>query len=174
MRSAARHGRATPGCSRCGRGWRGSRAAARRRRSSRWAAVVVAAAAIPATEVRIGDEHRGVPELRADSVYNLDTAVITERFEIGVDVLTVIAETVPEGCIDYEVMSTLDDFEWHMRNVDGVQSVLSLAGVARNINSNWNEGSLKWRTLPRKPLLPRAVRPRPCRRRAGCSTSTAA
>ena len=113
------------------------------------AAVLVAAAVVPATQVRIGDEHQGVPELRADSVYNLDTAVITERFEIGVDVLTVIAETVPEGCIDYEVMSTLDEFEWHMRNVDGVQSVLSLAGVARNINSNWNEGSLKWRTLPR-------------------------
>ena len=113
------------------------------------AAVLVAAAVVPATQVRIGDEHRGVPELRADSVYNLDTAAITERFEIGVDVLTVIAETVPEGCIDYEVMSTLDEFEWRMRNVDGVQSVLSLAGIARKINSNWNEGSLKWRTLPR-------------------------
>ena len=113
------------------------------------AAVLIAAAAVPATEVRIGDEHQGVPELRANSVYNLDTAVITDRFEIGVDVLTVIAETVPEGCIDYEVMSTLDDFEWHMHNVEGVQSVLSLAGIARKINSNWNEGSLKWRALPR-------------------------
>ena len=113
------------------------------------AAILVAAGVRPATEVRVGDEHRGVPELRADSVYNLDTAVITERFEIGVDVLTVIAETVAEGCIDYEVMRTLDDFEWHMLNVEGVQSVLSLAGIARKINSNWNEGNLKWRTLPR-------------------------
>ena len=36
-----------------------------------------------------------------------------------------------------------------MRNVPGVQSVLGLAGVARNLNAGWNEGNLKWRTLPR-------------------------
>ena len=126
------------------------------------AVLLIAAGARFAPQVRVGDEHRGVPELRADSVYNLDTAAITERFEIGVDVLTVIAETVAEGCIDYEVMSTLDDFEWHMRNVDGVQSVLGLAGVARNVNASWNEGSLKWRTLPRNHYtLVQAVSPVP-------------
>ena len=113
------------------------------------AVVLLAAGARFAPEVRVGDEHRGVPELRADSVYNLDSAVITDRFDIGVDVLTVIAETVEEGCIDYEVMSTLDDFEWHVLNVEGVRSVLGLAGVARTIQSSWNEGSLKWRALPR-------------------------
>ena len=113
------------------------------------AVVLLAAGARFAPEVRVGDEHQGVPELRADSVYNLDSAVITDRFDIGVDVLTVIAETVEEGCIDYELMSTLDDFEWHVLNVEGVRSVLGLAGVARAIQSNWNEGSLKWRALPR-------------------------
>ena len=113
------------------------------------AVVLMAAGARFAPEVRVGDEHRGVPELRADAVYNLDSAVITDRFDIGVDVLTVIAETVKEGCIDYEVMSTLDDFEWHVLNVEGVRSVLGLAGVARTIQSSWNEGSLKWRALPR-------------------------
>ena len=111
--------------------------------------VLLAAGARIAPEVRVGDEHRGVPELRADAVYNVDSAVISGRFEIGVDVLTVIAETVKEGCIDYQVMSTLDDFEWHVRNVEGVRSVLGLAGVARRIQSSWNEGSLKWRALPR-------------------------
>ena len=124
------------------------------------AALLLAAGARHATEVRVGDEHRGVPELRADSRYNRDSAVITERFEVGVDVLTVIAEAVKEGCVDYKVMSTLDDFEWHMRNVDGVQSVIGLAGVARNVNANWNEGSLKWRTLPRnRYTLVQAVSP---------------
>ena len=126
------------------------------------AVVLLAAGARFAPQVRVGDEHRGVPELRADSIYNLDSAVITDRFEIGVDVLTVIAETVAEGCIDYEVMRTLDDFEWRMRNVDGVQSVLGLAGVAGNINASWNEGSLKWRTLPRNHYtLVQAVSPVP-------------
>ena len=132
------------------------------------AAVIVVAAILLATgwqyarQVRVGDEHRGVPELRADSVYNLDSAAVTEHFEIGVDVLTVISETVTEGCIDYEVMRTIDDFEWRMRNVDGVQSVLGLAGVARNINASWNEGSLKWRELPRNHyMLVQAVSPVP-------------
>ena len=124
--------------------------------------VLLAAGAHFAPQVRVGDEHRGVPELRADSVYNLDSAVITDRFEIGVDVLSVIAETEKDGCIDFEIMRTLDDFEWRMRNVEGVQSVLGLAGVARNINASWNEGNLKWRTLPRNQYsLVQAVSPVP-------------
>ncbi len=115
-----------------------------------------------APQVRVGDEHRGVPELRPGAVYNVDTNVITEKFEIGVDVLSVISETVTEGCIDFEVMSTLDEFEWHMLNVEGVQSVRGLAGVARNINASWNEGSLKWQTLPRNHyMLVQSVAPVP-------------
>ena len=95
-------------------------------------------------------------------MYNVDSAVITDRFDIGVDVLTVIAETVEEGCIDYEVMGTLDAFEWHMRNVEGVQSVRGLAGTARSINAMWNEGSLKWRALPRNHyMLVQSVSPVP-------------
>ena len=126
------------------------------------AVVLLAAGAHLAPQVRVGDEHRGVPELRADSAYNVDSAVITDRFEIGVDVLTVISETVEEGCIDYEVMRTLDEFEWHLRNVDGVQSVRGLAGVARGINAMWNEGSLKWRALPRNHyMLVQSVSPVP-------------
>lgn len=59
-------------------------------------------------------------------------------------------------------MRTLDDFEWHMLNVDGVQSVRGLAGVARAINASWNEGSLKWRTLPRnRHMLVQSVAPVP-------------
>ena len=118
-------------------------------------AVIAAAAALLAVggslapEVRIGDEHRGVPELRAESTYNRDAAVIGERFDIGVDVLTVIAETVPEGCIDHGILSVIDDFEWRMRNVEGVRSVRGLAGIARSVNASWNEGNLKWRALPR-------------------------
>ncbi len=101
------------------------------------------------TDVKIGDLHRGVPELRPDSRYNLDTAVITERFSIGVDVLTVFAETGPEGCIDYSAMNTVDEFAWHMANVEGVQSVLTLPMIAKIINAGWNEGNLKWQVLPR-------------------------
>ena len=102
-----------------------------------------------ASDVRIGDLHAGVPELRPNSRYNIDSQVISERFAIGVDIISVIVETIPEGCIDYEVMTTIDDFTWHMRNVDGVRSVISLPVIAKVINAGWNEGSLKWRVIPR-------------------------
>ena len=101
------------------------------------------------TDVKIGDLHQGVPELRPDSRYNRDTAVITERFSIGVDVLTVFAETGPEGCIKYAAMNAIDEFAWYMANVEGVQSVLTLPMVAKIINAGWNEGNLKWQVLPR-------------------------
>ena len=113
-----------------------------------WAALTLLGATY-AVDVRIGDEQRGVPELRPDSVYNRDADVIGERFDIGVDVLTVIAETASEGCIDFETMRTLDDFEWTMSNVEGVVSVAGLAGAARRLNAAWNEGNPKWQTLPR-------------------------
>lgn len=101
------------------------------------------------TEVRIGDQHRGVPELHADSRYNLDTEAITNHFSIGVDMLTVITETVPQGCINYAVMDTIDRFSMHMLNTEGVQSVISLPTVAKVINAGWNEGNMKWRVLSR-------------------------
>ena len=120
------------------------------------AAAVVAVAAVlfafglwKSTEVKIGDLHRGVPELRAESRYNRDTAMVTSRFSIGVDILNVIAETKPEGCVDYGVMTTIDEFSWRMANLDGVQSTISLPGVAKTIGAGWNEGSLKWRALSR-------------------------
>jgi len=122
------------------------------------AAIIVLVAAVlfvvggwKATQIKIGDLHPGVPELRADSQYNIDTDFITKHFSIGVDVITVIVETDPEACTMHDIMTTIDRFEWHMRNVPGVQSVLGIGGVAKIINAGWNEGSLKWRVLPRNP-----------------------
>ena len=100
-------------------------------------------------QVQIGDLHRGVPELRADSRYNTDSAVVTSKFSIGVDVLNVIAETKPQGCVDHGVMTTIDDFSWQMVNLPGVQSAVDLPGLAKTLNAGWNEGSPKWRVLAR-------------------------
>jgi predicted RND superfamily exporter protein len=87
--------------------------------------------------------------LRHDSRYNIDSRVISDRFAIGVDIINVIVETIPEGCIDHDVMTRIDDFTWRMRNVEGVRLVISLPVIAKGINSGWNEGSLKWRVIPR-------------------------
>jgi predicted RND superfamily exporter protein len=102
-----------------------------------------------AGKVHIGDIHAGVPELRQESRYNRDTAIITKEFSIGVDVITVIVETQPNGVIDHEVMTLVDRFAWHMRNIEGVQSTMAITDLAKNINAGWNEGSLKWRVIAR-------------------------
>ncbi|MDG5468723.1 MMPL family transporter [Deltaproteobacteria bacterium IMCC39524] len=105
--------------------------------------------AIRGSEIKIGDLHQGVPELRPTSRYNTDSKTVTEHFSIGVDILNVIVETVDDGCIDYEVMENIDNFAWQMTNTKGVQSVIGLPGIAKVINAGWSEGALKWRVLPR-------------------------
>jgi len=122
-----------------------------------WPAAIVVALAVvlgvvgawKGGQVQIGDMHRGVPELRATSRYNTDTAVVTSKFSIGVDVLNVIAETKPQGCVDHAVMTTIDDFSWRMANLPGVQTTVDLPGLAKTLNAGWNEGSPKWRVLAR-------------------------
>lgn len=106
---------------------------------------------IKSDEVRIGDLHSGVPELRQGSRYNVDSAIITERFSIGVDMISVLVRGAPDACVDYDVVNYMDQFEGHIKQVPGVQSVISLSSAAKVINSGFNEGSLKWRVLPRNP-----------------------
>ena len=115
-----------------------------------------------ARELRVGDVGTGIPELKQDARYNRDVNAITDRFSIGVDVLSVIAQTrgVEGACTDFELMDNIERFEFYLRQVDGVQSVLALPGLAKIINAGYNEGSLKWRSLSRVPeVLAQAVTP---------------
>lgn len=102
-----------------------------------------------AQDMQIGDSEAGVPELRSTARYNQDAMLISSRFSLGVDLLTVIAETVPNACTEnYEVMDAIDDFAWHLANVEGVQKVITLPMAVKIVNSGWNEGNIKWRILP--------------------------
>jgi predicted RND superfamily exporter protein len=102
-------------------------------------------------ETPIGDTQAGVPELRANSRYNRDSNLITSKFSIGVDILTVIVETKEPACTSHPIMTAVDTFAWRMRNVEGVQDVMTLPIVAKIAIAGWNEGSLKWRNIPREP-----------------------
>jgi predicted RND superfamily exporter protein len=113
------------------------------------AAVIGVLGFIKGRETPIGDTQAGVPELREDSRYNIDSSVITSKFSIGTDILNVIVETVPNGCIDHRIIDAIDRFAWNMANVEGVRDVLSLAGASKVVSAGWSEGSLKWRNLPR-------------------------
>lgn len=102
-----------------------------------------------AQELKIGDLHAGAPSLHEDSRYNQDTFLITDKFEVTVDYISVIIEATPEACTRFEVMTAIDEFQWKMQNIPGVQSSISLASVAKTVNAGYNEGNPKWQTLPR-------------------------
>jgi uncharacterized protein len=100
-------------------------------------------------KMKIGDLHAGAPALHEDSRYNQDTFLITDKFAISVDYLSILVETDADSCSSYEVMSAIDSLQWKVSNVPGVQSAVSLASVAKIVNAGYNEGNPKWRVLPR-------------------------
>ena len=99
--------------------------------------------------VEIGDLDPGAPELRADSRYNLDNDFIIRNYSTSSDVLVVMVSTPPEMCSAYETMEAIDQLEWRMSNLTGVQSAMSLVTVAKQVIMGNNEGSLKWQALSR-------------------------
>ncbi len=102
-----------------------------------------------AGDIKVGDTQAGVPELRPDSRYNMDTAFITKKFSIGVDILSIFVEgDKADAFIDYENLTVLDDFEWYLTNIEGVNSTISMAKYLRFANAGWNEGSPFWRVIP--------------------------
>jgi len=125
-----------------------------------FAGVILLVGLWQAASLKIGDLEAGAPELHKDSRYNKDIEKITSQYAIGVDVMTIIAESEKGACTQYDVMEEIDRFAWHMQNVAGVQSVVSLPQVAKIVNAGWNEGSLKWRVLSRNQyVLAQSVTP---------------
>jgi len=116
--------------------------------------VLFALAWVKSQDMQIGDSEPGVPELREDARYNQDARLIAQRFSLGTDLISVIAQTEAGACTEsYEVMEAIDRFAWHMRNVEGVQQVIALPMVAKMVNAGWNEGNLRWQILPRNNFI---------------------
>jgi len=115
------------------------------------AVALLAVGTLQSRHLATGDIGSGAPELRADSRYNRDNAAIIGHYNVGVDVLTVIAETrgYDDACLHYPVMAAIDRFELSMRGVDGVQSVFSVPSAAKVSIAASNEGHPRWAALPR-------------------------
>jgi uncharacterized protein len=97
----------------------------------------------------IGHLKPGAPELREDARYNRDSVAIVEKFDFGLDVLTIVNELPEDGCYDFKNMSYIEDFAWYMANVPGVTSSVALPGLVKVGASGFNEGNPKWQALPR-------------------------
>ncbi|MEG1038931.1 MAG: efflux RND transporter permease subunit [Pseudomonas sp.] len=115
------------------------------------AAVLLGLGVLAARDLHVGDMGAGVPELRSDSRYNQDVAVITRDFAIGVDLLQVIVKAKGDEetpCVKREVLDPIAELELYLRQDNGVSSVRSLAGFVGNITQAYAETDLKWRVLP--------------------------
>lgn len=112
-------------------------------------AVLFAVGYWQADKMRIGDLHAGAPSLHQDARYNQDTFLISDKYTISSDILKVIVEAYPAACTEHDVMERISRFQWQMENVVGVQSAVSLSSVAQSVNAGFNEGNLKWQSLPR-------------------------
>ncbi|MBW7851610.1 MAG: RND family transporter [Rhodospirillales bacterium] len=98
-------------------------------------------------DLQIGDLDRGAPELRADSRYNRDNQFLIDHYASSTDILVVMAKTAPQRCSATDAVYRVDQLQWRLENMPEVQSVASLANVARMIISARNEGSLKFFSL---------------------------
>ncbi|MDR6915399.1 putative RND superfamily exporter protein [Pseudomonas sp. 3296] len=103
-----------------------------------------------AGKLKVGDTGQGVPELRADSRYNQDVAMVTRNFAIGVDLLQVVVEAKgnESPCVDRNILGKVEDFEFEMKQTPGVGTVRGLAGYVGQITQGYAETFIKWRTIP--------------------------
>ena len=99
--------------------------------------------------MKIGELHAGAPALHEDSRYNQDTFLITDKYAISVDYMSIIVETEADACTYHDNLDIIDRFQWRMENVQGVQSAVSLASISKLVNAGYNEGNPKWRVLSR-------------------------
>ncbi|QOL26354.1 RND family transporter [Thalassotalea sp. LPB0316] len=106
--------------------------------------------------MKIGDLDAGAPELRPDSRYNLDNAFIVDNYSTSTDVFVVMAKTAPDQCIAHQNLVWIDQFQWHLKNVKGVQDVKSIADISKFGVFGMNEGALKWYSLNRNQFVTNA------------------
>lgn len=117
----------------------------------RWATAAIVAAVLlgiagvlGGRELQIGDLDAGAPELRPQSRYNVDNAYLTRHYATSSDVFVVMVKTPAQAGLKYDVLERIDDLEWRLRQVDGVESTLSLASLARQNAVAMNEGNPRW------------------------------
>ncbi len=120
----------------------------------RWAQAAIAVAVAltgvglyQARLLQIGDLDAGAPELRPQSRYNQDNAYLTAHYATSSDVLTVIVRTKEQGAMAHAVLERVDELEWELRQVAGVESTQSLASLARQTAVAMNEGNPRWYEL---------------------------
>lgn len=120
----------------------------------RWAAACIVIGVLMAVggytvslNLKIGDLDAGAPELRPDSRYNRDNAFVTSHYGASSDIFAVMVKTPPGGCSNYDTLKLVDDLDWQLRGLPGVDSTNSLALLNRRVLVGLSEGNPKWYEL---------------------------
>ncbi|MBH3382721.1 RND family transporter [Pseudomonas juntendi] len=120
----------------------------------RWAtACVIVAAAMAVAgyaislQLKVGDLDAGAPELRPDSRYNQDNLFITQHYGASSDLFAVMIKTPPGQCSAFSTLKKVDDLDWQLRGLEGVDSTNSLALLNRRVLVGLSEGNPKWYEL---------------------------
>jgi predicted RND superfamily exporter protein len=115
--------------------------------------IIVAIAAVFGFNYRqnlqIGDLDPGAPELRPDSTYNLDSAFMVENYTATNDLLVIMVPTEMEQNASYEMLSAMTLLQAKLKELEGVQSVVTMVDRIKKLSAAYNEGNFKWAALPR-------------------------
>jgi predicted RND superfamily exporter protein len=111
------------------------------------AVFLAVAGTIVAKSVQIGDINPGAPELRQSSQYNRDNAYIIQNYAAGSDTFVVMVDTLANDCMAYPTLLAMDNLQWQLEQLPGVESVSSLGSETANLTMLFNEGAPKWRDL---------------------------
>ena len=115
-------------------------------------AVLLLIGLFTARTMTIGDVNPGEPLLWENSVYNRDAAEMMSDYMLGIDTLSVVvAGDEPGVCKRYDVLRTMEDYEWEIGKIKGVTVVISGLFLAKMINETFHEGDIRWRALPKTP-----------------------
>ncbi len=130
----------------------------------RWATVALVVASVlgvfgfvTSLQLRIGDLEPGAPELRQDSTYNKDSAYVAAHYAASSDIFVAMVTTPQYQCANYDTLRKVDELEWKLQQLPGVESTQSLAGVVKRTAVGLNEGNLRWYELPRSQSMINAI-----------------
>ena len=106
---------------------------------------VVALGWLARTQVRIGDDAgSGATQLRVESRYNRDVDAILNDYLFGVDQLTLVAKSGRDGCLEFDVLHTVDRLIWQLRDLPEVRSVYALPVYMKLSSIGHHEGFLRF------------------------------
>jgi predicted RND superfamily exporter protein len=111
------------------------------------AAVLAAVGAGVGTQLKVGDLDPGAPELQADSRYNRDVSYLTTNYGASNDLFAIMVKTPEGNCSQYDVLRRVDQLEWELMDLPGVESTQSIARLQRRLMVGMNEGSPLWYDL---------------------------